>query len=157
MFIAPKIDDVLARRLIRRATIAALALACILGCGDGRPRLIPVSGRVSIDGRPVEHGNIRVYPDSYRAASAKLGPGGRFELSTYEPGDGCLPGKHAVTVNALEVIDANSQRWHAPKNYRNVETSGLLIEIDNPTDSVKIELTWAGKKPFVEKFRNSGD
>jgi hypothetical protein len=117
---------------------------------------VPVSGRVLIDGEPVEHGNIRIFPQDERAASGKLGPDGRFELTTYEKGDGCVLGTHAVTVNALEPIDANSQRWHAPEKYRNVETSGLTLEVTEATDNAVIELTWSGGKPYIERTGLSG-
>lgn len=141
----------------RRAVIASLILILSGGCGDGRPQLVPVSGRVVIDGQPVEHGNIRFYPKGYRAASGKLGAGGRFELTTYEAGDGCVPGKHAVTVNAREIISQDSIRWHAPKRYRDLQTADLEIEIEVPTDSVEIELTWAGGRPYIETVDGSGD
>jgi hypothetical protein len=133
--------------------VSTLGLIALSGCGDGRPELIPVAGKVFIDGKPVEHGFIRVHPDGYRAASGELGPGGRFRLTTYELNDGCVAGNHPVTVNALEVINARSQRWHAPKKYRDAETSGLMIEISEPTDAVEIQLNWAGGKPFIETNR----
>jgi len=142
---------------IRRAVITSLILILSGGCGDGRPQLVPVSGRVLIDGQPVECGNIRFTPKDYRAASGKLGAGGRFELTTYEAGDGCIPGKHAVTVNAREIISPDSIRWHAPKKYCDLQTADLEIEIEEPTDSVEIELTWAGGKPFVETVDSTGD
>ncbi len=129
---------------------------CTLGCGDGRPQRVPVSGRVLIDGEPVVHGNIRVFPENARAASGQLGADGRFELTTYDKGDGCVLGTHVVTVNALEPINANSQRWHAPRKYREVGTSGLTLEVTEATDTVEILLTWDGGKPFVERSGDAG-
>ena len=138
--------------LSRAIWLVILAVCASLpGCRDGRPHRVVVSGRVLIDGQPVEHGNVRFHPADHRPASGKLGPGGRFELSTYERADGCVLGVHPVTVNALEVLGASSQRWHAPKKYRDPSTSGLVAEITEPTDAVEIELTWDGGKPFVER------
>jgi hypothetical protein len=138
-----------------KSMVTLLGIGVLSGCGDGRPPLMRVSGRVLIDGQPVEHGYIRVHPSGYRAASGVLGPEGRFHLTTYQPGDGCVAGRHAVTVNALEVINARSQRWHAPKFYRDEETSDLMVEVVGPTDAIEIELTWGGKKPFVETIRGA--
>ena len=135
--------------------LVGLALCSHLGCGDGRPERVPVSGRVLIDGEPIEHGNIRVFPQNDRAASGVLGVGGRFALTTYDKGDGCVLGKHAVVVNAREPIDARSQRWYAPAKYRNVATSGLTLDVVGPIDDVEINLTWDGGKPYIERDRDA--
>ena len=63
-----------------------------------------------------------------------------------------MPGRHAVEVVANEMIGSNAVRWLVPKKYASYETSGIVQEITGPTDNLKIELTWAGGKPFVEQF-----
>lgn len=133
----------------RRAAVALLVLAAG-GCGG--PRVVPVSGRVLIDGQPVEHGFVRVAPEGYRAATGTLGPGGRFTLTTTDPDDGCLVGTHPAEVIALETLGPGAQKWHAPKEYGDVGTSNLTVTITGPTDDLKIDLTWNGGKPFVERF-----
>jgi hypothetical protein len=122
------------------------------GCSDGRPERIPVSGQVLIDGQPLEHGFVQVIPANDRAATGKLGPHGRFQLTTFETNDGCVPGTHPVAVIANESIDPQSQRWHAPKSYMNPDVSLLVVDVKEATDSLKIELTWDGEKSFVERF-----
>lgn len=111
------------------------------GCSDGRPERIPVSGQVLIDGQPLEHGFVQVIPANDRAATGKLGPNGRFQLTTFETNDGCVPGTHPVAVIANESIDARSLRWHAPKSYMNPDVSQLVVDVKEATDSLKIELT----------------
>ncbi len=145
-------------RNTRSYLLLCVALIPSMGCSDGRPLRVPVSGRVLIDGEPVAHGNIRVFPENDRAASGELDAEGRFELTTYEKADGCVLGTHTVTVNALEPINANEQRWHAPKKYRNIATSGVTLEVTEATDSVEIHLEWNGGKPFIERSRgDAGD
>ena len=122
----------------------------LVGCGDGRPRRVLVSGQVLIDGKPLEHGFVQVVPAGDRAANGKLGPGGRFTLETFDPKDGCVPGRHGVAIIGLESINAASQRWHAPKKYMTAETSGLHVNIEGPTDDLKIEISWEGGAPFME-------
>lgn len=136
--------------------IAIAATVVIAGCGEKYPGLVPVSGTVTIDGKPLGIGGITVQPQGERPSMARLDGNGRFTLTYREPGDGVLKGTHLVTVAAIEQLGETSQRWHAPKEYANPATSGLWVTIDGPTDDLKIELTWdkSGKEkaPFVEKF-----
>lgn len=134
------------------SALAFCLLTVLSGCGDGRPTCVPVSGRVLIDGTPVEFGSIRITPDGQRPAQGQLGSEGRFTLTTSEKGDGCVTGTHQVTVTALENVSSTKQRWHAPKKYRQPGESGLTIEITGPTDDLEINLTWDGGKPFDVKF-----
>jgi hypothetical protein len=39
-----------------------------------------------------------------------------------------------------------------PKKYGDSTTAGLEIEVNEPTDSLEINLTWDGGQPFVERF-----
>ncbi|MBN1851203.1 MAG: hypothetical protein JW829_00705 [Pirellulales bacterium] len=128
------------------------ALILMVGCGDSLPKRVPVSGQVLIDHQPLTQGSIRLVPKDARPATGKIGPDGRFTLTTFGDEDGVVLGTHRVAVNALEILSANSQRWLVPKKYANERTSELTVTIDGPTDSLKVELTWDGGKPFVEKF-----
>lgn len=116
-----------------------------------------MAGRVVIDGRPLEQGNVRVHPPGDRAATGKLGPNGQFTLSTYELGDGCVVGNHPVSINAMEVVNSTTLRWHTPKEYRESATSGLSIDVTEPTNDLEIQLTWNGGKPFTERVAGGGD
>lgn len=139
--------------LVRAA--AALGLAALaVGCDTG-PKIVPVSGRVLIDGKPLTTGVVRVMPADFRAASGRIGPDGRFTLTTRAANDGCVVGTHAVTVIANETLGAAAQKWHAPRKYVEAATSGLTVTVDGPTDALTINLSWDGGKPFLERF--SGD
>ncbi|MBN2578298.1 MAG: hypothetical protein JXB10_04840 [Pirellulales bacterium] len=133
----------------------ALGYLLLAGCGDGRPKRVPVSGQVLIDGRPLEVGFIRVVPQTGRTATGVLGPGGRFTLKTYEDNDGCLPGTHRLEVSGCKNIGETAVRWYAPKKYATTQTSGLTLEVGGPRDDVKIPLTWKGSghdQPFTENI-----
>jgi hypothetical protein len=139
----------------RMAFTYAVLAACMLvtvGCSDGRPTRVPVSGTVLIDGKPLTKGSIQVIPTGQRPAGGSIGPDGRFMLSCYEINDGVVPGTHAVTVQATEHISERETRWLTPKKYGNAQSSGLTVTIEGPTDDLKIELTWDGKQPFVERM-----
>lgn len=138
------------------ALLSLLGAAVLTGCSDGRPARAPVSGQVLIDGQPLTCGYLRLIPTDTRPAGGRIGPDGRFQLGCFEKQDGSPLGTHKVTVIAQEVLDSHRMRWHAPKKYIDAETSGLTATIDGPTDSLTIELTWAGGKPFVESV-DSGE
>jgi hypothetical protein len=130
-------------------TICAFAT---IGCGDGRPARVPVSGRVLIEGQPLTHGYVRFAPSNSRASTGQLDSSGHFVLSCFEPGDGAVIGMHNVSVMAQEPIGQESIKWHAPKKYADPDTSKLTQEIIGPTDSIVINLTWGSQPgPFTER------
>ncbi|WP_145245939.1 hypothetical protein [Aeoliella mucimassa] len=73
-------------------------------------------------------------------------------MTTHTAGDGCVPGKHKVTITAMEMQPNSRQKWYAPKKYSNPSMSNVMIEITEETADLEIDLTWDGGKPFVESF-----
>jgi hypothetical protein len=135
--------------------LAGLALlAAAIGCGDGRPERVPVAGQVLIDGKPLAFGYVGFVPENGRPSVAKLDAQGRFTMSCFEADDGVVVGKHSVEIVAREPIGEDALKWHAPKKYASIDTSGLTEEISAPTDSLTINLTWGGQPgPFVEALK----
>jgi hypothetical protein len=129
--------------------LIVISFFCI-GCGDGLPQRVSVSGRVLIDGKPLEQGVVQVFPKNERMATGEIGPGGKFSLSTFDTNDGCMPGKHPVAIVCYKAISNTKLQWFAPKKYSEATTSGLEIDVPGPRDDVVINLTWAGGKPYIE-------
>jgi len=76
----------------------------------------------------------------------------------YELHDGLTPGSYKVSIHADELVSNNSVRWHAPKKFSNPDTSGLVIEIVEETDSLNFDVSWDDSdskhsKPWVEKLQ----
>ncbi|MEX2309185.1 MAG: hypothetical protein WD738_16415 [Pirellulales bacterium] len=138
-----------------RSTSLLLLIATVvaIGCGDGRPKRLAVSGQVLIDGKPLGYGFVRFVPQGSRPSGGRLDEQGRFTLSCYGANDGIIPGVHRVEVDGSESISATQTKWHAPKKYFRYKSSGLQQEITGPTDSLVINLTWDGGKPFVERTK----
>lgn len=135
-----------------RCSLLVLAALPLSGCGASRPERMPVSGQVLIDGEPLTYGFVQVLPKDARPATGRIGPDGRFTLSTFEPNDGCVFGAHPVAVIANETLDGTTQRWHAPKRYADASTSRLTVQIVEGHPEITINLYWEGGKPFDEKF-----
>lgn len=99
----------------------------------------------------MNHGSIMLAPDDARPSTGRLDEQGRFALGCYDLSDGVVRGRHRVAVTAVEPLGEKACRWWAPPKYSDHRTSGLQVEIDAPTDSLRIDLTWSGGAPFVEK------
>ena len=152
-----------------------VALAVIFGCatwsmhgcgGPERPETAPVTGQVTVNGKPLEKGTIQFIPTNGRLAMGQIVKG-NYSLTTFEENDGALLGNHVVTVTAMEVsrnkklpkfeppADATPSRirvleaewlerhggrikvkWHAPEKYSDSRTSPLTAEI-SPGENVK--------------------
>jgi hypothetical protein len=122
-----------------------------LGCSDGRPTRVPVSGRVMIDGRPLTKGSVRFVPEGARPSAGSLDSQGRFNLTCYDGEDGAVIGRHRVQVSASEIIGSEKVVWHAPPKYADFRTSGIEVEVKEPVDDLVIELTADGRKmPYIE-------
>ena len=140
--------------------LSILILILIAGC-DSRPTRVPVSGKVLIDGEPLKFGAVTFVPDKGRQSSGIIDSNGTFKLTCFEPGDGALIGTHHVQVLAGDAINTTTTKWYAPKKYADRRTSDLVENIQGPTDSIVINLTWKGNtpdKPFLERAEaDAGD
>ena len=147
----------LSHSLFTRLVVLLGCLALVAGCGDGRPKRVRVSGRVTIDGKPLTSGNIRVVPAEERVATGTIGPDGRFTLGTFDKDDGCVLGTHPIAVIAVRRLNSSSVEHLVPKKYGEYTTSGKTVTIDGPKDDLQIELSWEGGKPFIERESSTGD
>jgi len=144
----------------RRSTagLVALLLAFVSAGCDSGPTVVPVSGRVLINGKPLtgHPGFVRVMPAGFRAATGSIDPAdGRFTLTTFKPADGCVTGTHpaAVIVNTMV---GNRLVWLIPEKYGDDTTSGLAVEVTGPTTSLEVVLSGDVKpvpKPTAEDLR----
>jgi hypothetical protein len=124
----------------------ALAAAFTIGCGSARPPLVPVAGVVTLDGRPVSGGAVRVIPQNARAATGTIGPDGRFTLGTFAEADGCVVGTHVVEVmpppsGGDERSPPPAKPVDFPTRYISAGTSGLTITVTGPTTNLVITLS----------------
>ena len=142
-------------RLTAGAALVAV-LGALTGCGSGGPKIVPVSGTVTIDGQPLTYGHVQVIPAGWRPASGRIGGDGRFTLTTNASGDGCAVGTHPVAVLAGESLTPETMKWHAPQKYADVKTSNLTVTITGPTDDLKIELKSDGSMKPTKVIREGG-
>jgi hypothetical protein len=125
----------------RRAALQTLGLALAFaiglpGCGGdaGAAGTVPAGGTVTVNGKPLETGQIQFVPAEGRPASGEI-KDGRFTLSTYKDGDGAIPGKHQVAIVATKEVPAKKRGGEpesvslVPQSYASPAKSNLSIEI----------------------------
>jgi len=131
--------------------IAGLLMVSVcIGCSGGsKPETVQVKGKVTYNGSPVESGRITFQPSGgtdTRPASGSIEPGGLYQLSSFETGDGAKPGDYTVVVESFtggpspEEPDAKVT-WLVPEKYSKPNQSGLTANV--PADA---------KSPLVIDF-----
>lgn len=82
-----------------------VVVSSLLGCGDGQPKPTRVEGLVAYDGEPIDNAVVTFKSTQKskstqmaRGASAITGADGRFKMTTFNAGDGALPGTYNVTI-----------------------------------------------------------
>lgn len=117
-----------------------LSIPLMVGCGDGRPSRVPVSGKVYYQDQPLNSGFVRFIPEGNRPATARIQPDGSFKLQTFDDFDGAVIGKHVVTVMAIDETRPGNFKSLIPVYYNDPLTSPLTEEITGPTDKIDIRL-----------------
>ena len=149
---------------------AVLLVWTFAGCGPDRPATIAVSGTVTLDGSPVEGAVVGFTPaEGGRPATGTTDASGKFTLTTFEKGNGALPGRHTVTISKTKTTGAQGDpmagqggeqgapagptlsgpmrpgqqtvEWLIPQKYSNPKTSGLSCEVKSGMEPPTFSLT----------------
>ncbi|QDT34155.1 carboxypeptidase-like regulatory domain-containing protein [Thalassoglobus polymorphus] len=145
------------------ALFSLAMLVTLSACGGktdplkaARPKTVPASGKVTYNGTPVEGAQVNLIPatNTDPAAFALTEADGTFTLTTYDDGDGAVPGNYQVTVvkRSVETIlnpdDPNGppvgskEESFLPKKYGSVSSTDLQANISSEgTDSLEFSLT----------------
>jgi hypothetical protein len=119
-----------------RAAVAVLVLAVVMtGCSRRFP-MAEVSGKVTLDGKPLSDATVMFVPEKGFAAAGTLQPDGNFRLISGRPGNGAVIGSHKVAV-----MPANPLDTPISMKFRSAETSGLSVEVKAGKNSFEFDLT----------------
>jgi hypothetical protein len=126
-------------------TILLVSVAAAVGCEGGATERVPVAGKVLVDGQPLSSGTIQFVPKAGRPASSNIQSDGSFELTIDSVGSssraGLPRGTYQVQVSSSKVIDDATIQWNAPQKYADFRTSGLEVDVSEPSDHLTIQLT----------------
>lgn len=148
-----------------------LCLSMTIGCGESGPSLGKVTGKVTLDGKPVANAIVSFVPeDGRRASSATTNADGIYNLA-YISQEGAVIGKHKVSVTStpeattqtMEDIPSDDPRYaemmqsrqsdyntgkvkeKIPASY-NSKTE-LVYEVKSGSNTIDLPLTSDGKVP----------
>ncbi len=139
------------KRLIVILSVALFCTSCSNDAID-RKDTFPVTGRVLIDGDPVKDVAVRCLGEagidkkSPTVSSAFTDAEGKFEISTYESGDGVPVGKYVLTFEWGK-LNLMSMQYGGPDKlkgkYSNPKTSQHKFEVvaGQPKDLGTLELS----------------
>lgn len=88
------------------ASVGCLMAVALVGCGESGPKVVPVDGVLSLDGKPLPFKSITFVPAEGTAGKGAAGYSntqGNYVLKAFISGatvdfDGCPPGKYKVLV-----------------------------------------------------------
>jgi hypothetical protein len=74
----------------------------LIGCTNSKPKPVPVSGSLTVGKKEADGALIRLWPENESKDGIRpLGyvqADGTFKLTSFQEGDGAIPGKYKVTV-----------------------------------------------------------
>lgn len=87
------------REVVLGALLAVLGAGCFGGASADRPKVVPVTGAVAYNGKPIAGASVSFWvKGSPRPATGLTDEKGEFQLSTFAINDGCVPGEATIVV-----------------------------------------------------------
>ncbi len=145
--------------MLRASTLCFLTvvISFVAGCnkeqqiGDRVP-VYPVTGTVTVDGEPVEGVAVKLFPvggkpESVPTSSALTNKEGKFEIGTFEGGDGAPPGEYKIIFKwgQLNLMNGRYEGDKLNDRYTDPEKSEYTVTVKEgakePVDLGTISLT----------------
>jgi hypothetical protein len=129
-------------RLIPRCfgfRIGAFALTMLAlfsaGCGPGGPEIAYVTGRVTMDGKPLANATVVFIPENGRPAGARTDADGQYVLNFAQGRRGAIPGKNTIRITTLRDADQDENgksipgsKETIPAQYNTASTLSFTVE-----------------------------
>ena len=116
-----------------------IAVLLAAGCGGGGVELGDVSGRVTLDGKPLPNALVRFQPEKGgRSAQGITDADGRYKLNYSARDTGALAGKSKVLITTGSLEDSSRRSEKVPKKY-NDETE-LTAEVTSGDNAINFDL-----------------
>jgi hypothetical protein len=119
-----------------------LMVACLSGCGDSGPVTKTVQGTITFKGGPPPAtGKITLAPVEVtepfprRPARGDFDEKGNFTLTTFDSGDGIIPGRYSVNVTCWRekpTLETRQSANYVPPNFEHEVT--IAADADEPVE-----------------------
>lgn len=127
--------------MVRKVSCLLISLL-LTGCGGSAAptppipaELIPVSGNVTLDGKPLPDALVLFLPpastDPWREARGVTDAQGHYELIYYGEHKGTVPGEHEVRITARDPADIEKQI--VPETYNTRSTLNKTVTPETTT------------------------
>jgi hypothetical protein len=146
-----------------RATWLLLALgifstAILSGCGSSdRVRVFPVTGTVTFEGKSMPGGGTTMFVPLQKqigkAAAGEIREDGSYNLTTYSPGDGSMPGEFRVVI--VQAVSIEPQQ--APPDGQQVPKDGVAGITVAPEDQIPAIYSDSIKSPLKTKVEEKAN
>ncbi len=83
----------------------ALVIAVAAGCGSSGPEIAYVSGRVTMDGKPLSDATVVFVPENGRPSGATTDENGEYVLNFAQGRKGAIPGPSTVRIMTMRDAD----------------------------------------------------
>jgi hypothetical protein len=129
--------------------VVAISLT-LIGCGGGGPQMVPVSGIVTFNDKPIGKINVMFVPEGKgMIAQGTSDENGKFTLTTLEPGDGAMMGNYKVAFKYISDTVADMPGFAGgvkpepspiPLKYVDETKSGFTATVKASENDIKFDL-----------------
>jgi hypothetical protein len=141
----------MSRILLRHIAIAGLLLSTAVGCSEQQTTYIVHGMVVYPDGKPLTKGTVEfeaVDEERPITASSEIEADGTFQLGTFAPKDGAIPGRQHIAVITDAEIGTEAERPEflppavVASRFSEFKTSGLETVVEPRMNNVLIEVEY---------------
>jgi hypothetical protein len=83
---------------LSRVAFVSMLWLTIAGCGPSGPEIASVSGRITMDGKPLPNATVVFIPENGRPAGASTDADGNYVLNFSQGRRGAIPGKNTIRI-----------------------------------------------------------
>jgi hypothetical protein len=123
----------------------------LIGCGGGGPKMIPVTGVVTFEGKPIGKINVMFVPADTKGiiAQGTTEENGKFTLQSLEPGDGAMSGEYKIAFKYVSDVIPDMPGFTGgvkpepspiPLKYVDAEKSGFTATVSSDKTDFKFDL-----------------
>ncbi len=139
---------------ISKLSTLVLLTVVAAGCGGGAnfPKTYPVTGKVTVNGKPIEGAMVTFQLESGKEnAIGTTDKNGEFTLSMFQPGDGAVPGQYRIAVSKLPPGTTSAAGTPPPGQ---IGSADLPADYAPPPDTSKGGGPTGPKSEIAAKYSN---